>query len=160
MNKDGNLYLEKAESIFSDNKYMCIGTSTKKGRPWVTPVLYVYDEEYRVYFLSAIDSLHAENIKENSEVSIAIFNSEQKIGSSDGVQARGECSMVEEEEIEKAITLYCEKVFPGSDIKPTERYEKSEYLGASEFRFFRIDLSEIYVTGEDRRVRVDLREES
>ncbi len=160
MEKDGNLYLEKAEGIFSNNKYMCIGTSTKKGRPWVTPVLYVYDEEYRVYFLSAIDSLHAENIKENPEVSIAIFNSEQKIGMSDGVQARGKCSMVEEGEIEKAITMYCDKVFSGSDVKPTDRYETSEYLGASEFRFFRIDLSEIYVTGAERRVRVDLREES
>ncbi len=158
MEKDGNLYLEKAEGIFSDNKYMSLGTSTKDGKPWVAPVLYVHDEEYRMYFLSAIDSLHAENIKENQEVAISIFDSEQDIGASDGVQARGTCVMVEENEIEKAITLYCKKVFPESDIEPTKRYISSEYLGASEFRFFRIDLSEIYVTGEDRRVRVDLEE--
>ena len=156
MENEGNLYLEKAENIFSVNKYMSLGTSTKDGKPWVAPVLYVYDENYRIYFLSAIDSLHAENIKENQEVSISIFDSEQNIGSSDGVQARGKCFVVEKNEIEKAITLYCKKVFPEPDIEPTKRYMPSEYLGASEFRFFRIDLSEIYVTGEDRRVRVDL----
>jgi hypothetical protein len=54
------------------------------------------------------------------------------------------------------IRLYCKKLFPDSDIGPTERYVPDNYLGVAEFRFFEIKLDNIYVTGEERRVKVEL----
>ena len=40
----------------------------------------------------------------------------------------------------RVIRLYCKKLFPDSDIGPTERYVPDNYLGVAEFRFFEIKL--------------------
>ena len=152
-------YEEKAQSILSKCMYMVVGTSTKDGKPWVAPVLYVYDDNYDFYFLSAIDAVHSENITKNPLVPVAIFDSNQKIGVTEGLQLEGKAEFVGEDEIVKAINLYCQKVFPGSTLPPTKRYKPEEYLGASEFRFFKVTLSEAYVTGEDRRVKINLKKE-
>ncbi|MCL4365342.1 MAG: pyridoxamine 5'-phosphate oxidase family protein [Candidatus Marsarchaeota archaeon] len=135
---------------------MVVGTSTKDGNPWVAPVLFVYDKDYTIYFLSAVDARHSKNLLENANVSISIFDSGQKMGTDNGIQAVGKVSLVEKEEIRKVITLYCKKLFPDSEMEPTKRYVPEEYLGASEFRFFRIKLTDTYVTGEDRHVKVEL----
>ncbi|MEM3838959.1 MAG: pyridoxamine 5'-phosphate oxidase family protein [Candidatus Micrarchaeaceae archaeon] len=157
MGEHYNAYEEKAKKIIVNSTYMVVGTSTKDGIPWVAPVLFVHDKDYNIYFLSAVDARHSKNLAENPNVSISIFDSNQKIGSFDGIQAEGEASLVEKGEIKKAITLYCKKVFPNSDMEPTKRYVPEDYLGASEFRFFKIKLTEIYLAGsEDRRVKVEL----
>ncbi len=151
-----NAFEEKAKRILSECTYMVVGTSTNDGKPWIAPMLYVYDKDYSLYFLSAVDAVHSENILKNPNVSIAIFDSHQKIGISDGIQIEGRAELVEKDEIKKAITLYCNKMFPDSDIAPTKRYIPEDYLGASEFRFFKIKPVNTYITGEDRRVRVQL----
>ncbi len=150
-------YEEKAKRILDNCTYMVIGTSTKRGTPWVAPVLFVYDNDFNIYFLSAVDALHSKNILENADVAISIFDSRQEIGVSEGIQASGKASLVEKGDIENAITLYCKKVFPDSDMKPTKRYVPENYLGSAEFRFFKIKLAAAYVTGEDRRVEIELR---
>ncbi len=150
-------YEEKAKKILDNCTYMAVGTSTKRGIPWVAPVLFVYDNDFNIYFLSAVDALHSKNILENADVAVSIFDSRQEIGVSEGIQARGKASLVEKDDIENAITLYCKKVFPESDMEPTKRYVPENHLGTAEFRFFRIKLTAAYVTGEDRRVEVGLR---
>ncbi len=156
MDEHYSAYEEKAKKIIDNCTYMVVGTSTKGGKPWVAPVLFVYDSDFNIYFLSAIDAVHSKNLLENADVSISIFDSRQKIGFPDGVQAEGKVSLVEKGDIKKAITLYCKKVFPDSDIEPMKRYVPENYLGAAEFRFFKIKLSAVYVTGEERRVKVEL----
>lgn len=157
MDEHYNAYEEKARKILAESTYMVIGTSGEGAKPWVAPVLYVYDKEYNLYFLSAVDAVHSENILKNPSVAISIFDSHQKIGISDGLQFEGNAELVEKGEIKKVITMYCEKVFPDSDMAPTTRYKPEEYLGASEFRFFKIKLINTYITGEDRRVKVELK---
>ncbi len=151
-----NVYEEKAKKIFADCAYMNVGTSTKDGKPWVAPVLFVYDKDYNIYFLSTVDARHSKNLLENADVSISIFDSSQKIGISYGIQAEGKVSLVEKREIKKVITLYCEKVFPDSEMEPTKRYVPEDYLGAAEFRFFKIKLADTYVKDGDSLVKVEL----
>lgn len=156
MDEHYSAYEEKAKKILDNCTYMVVGTSTRGGKPWVAPVLFVHDNEFDIYFLSAVDALHSRNMLENADVSISIFDSRQKIGISEGIQAEGKASLVEKGEIKKAITLYCEKVFPDSDIDPAKRYVPDEYLGGAELRFFKIRLAAIYLTGDERRVKVEL----
>ena len=158
MDEHYNAFEEKAKKILSKCIYMAVGTSTNDGKPWIAPVLYVYDEDYNFYFLSAVDSLHSENILKNPNVAITIFDSHQRIGVSDGIQIEGRAELVEKGEIKKAITLYCKKVFPDSDMPATERYRSEDYLGAAEFRFFKIKPVNAYITGENRRIRIQLNE--
>ena len=157
MAADHNPYGEKAKAIIERSNYMVIGTSTKNGKPWTAPVLFVHDESFNIYFLSAVDALHSENILGNANVSISIFDSHQKIGSYvGGVQAEGKAGLVEKNDIERVIRIYHKKVFPDSDMAPTEKYVPENYLGAAEFRFFEIKLENVYVTGEERHVKVEL----
>lgn len=158
MAKKFETYGEKAKHIISTNNYMVLATSDKKLKPWANPVFYVYDKEYNFYFLSAIDSRHAENITENPQVGVAIFDSTQRVGQSDGVQIEAKAEEVGKKNVEEVITLYGNRLFPMPKISPTERYEPEQYVAPSEFRFFKVAPIKVYVTGVDRRVEVDLSE--
>lgn len=149
-------YEEKARAIISGNRYMVLATCNKHAKPWATPVFYTYDRRYNFYFLSAIDSRHAGNILENSDVAIAIFDSAQDIGGSDGVQLEAAAHAVEKEDLKKVIELYCKRLFPDSEIPATERYNPDEYKEPSEFRFFKAAVTKAYITGVDRRVEIEL----
>jgi uncharacterized protein YhbP (UPF0306 family) len=144
--------------MLSDNKYLVLATSSKGAKPWAAPVFFVYDEKYNLYFLSASDSLHAKHILENPNVAVAVFDSTQPIGSSDGLQIEGKATIVNKDTISKVITIYCERLFLGSKTKPLDRYKPENYLEPAEFRFFKITVSKTFVTGVDRRVEVDLNE--
>ncbi|MDE1857148.1 MAG: pyridoxamine 5'-phosphate oxidase family protein [Candidatus Micrarchaeota archaeon] len=149
-------YEEKAKYIIHSNRYMVLATCTKDAKPWANPVLYAYDDDYNLYFLSAIDSKHGENCVENPDVAFAIFDTNQPIGSKEGVQGEGKASLVAKADLKKAIEAYSGRVFPNSTVAPTERYPPAEYSDPSEMRFFKIKVTQAYVTGPDRREPVDL----
>ncbi|MCL5100423.1 MAG: pyridoxamine 5'-phosphate oxidase family protein [Candidatus Marsarchaeota archaeon] len=158
---DGKYITEKelALKLIKNNKYMVLATSDQKLKPWASPILYVHDQNYDFYFLSAIDSVHAKNITSNPQVSIAIFNSTQAIGLSEGIQAEATASVVGKDVITGVINLYCEKLFPDSDMSPTQRYRPDDYLEPAEFRFFKIHPTKVFITSNvDRRVEVQLSE--
>lgn len=157
MAKDHDIYESKAKMILAKSNYMVVGTSTKNGKPWVAPVLFVHDDNLNLYFLSAVDALHSKNILENGNVSISIFDSHQKIGDlEEGIQAEGKATLVEEDNIERVISMYRKKAFPNSKTDSEDKYAAENYLGVAEFRFFKVKLIRMYVNGEDRRVEVDL----
>ncbi len=168
MPKQCKSFEEKAGSIIKGNNYLVTATSDKKGSVWAATVSYVTDSDYNFYFLSAVDSRHAENISVNPKVAFEVFDSRQQIGSSDGVQAEGTAELVGDKDLPKVIGLYSNKFFPGSKVTPLERYPPENYSGASEFRFFKITISVLYVTGggtaqgayepnNERRVEIDLK---
>ncbi len=162
-------YESRAKSMIDGNNYMVTATSDGKNDVWAATVSYVCDKEYNFYFLSAIDSRHAENISKNPNIAFQIFDSTQGIGSSDGIQAEGEAELVEEAELPGVIELYVGKFFPESRMPPTQRYPPENYGGASEFRFFKVTVSALYITGggisdqraiapnNERRVEIDLK---
>lgn len=148
-------YSKRAKEIINKNSYMVICTSSKNARPWGAPVFFANDKKYtKLYFISAIDSRHAENISANSKVSVAIFDSTSPIGVSYGVQIEGTASMVEKAEIDEATRTYSARL--SAKANAPEKYDPKMYLPPSEFRFFKVSLDRIYVTGEDRRTEVEL----
>jgi general stress protein 26 len=149
-------YEEKGRDLVSSNKYMVVATSSKSGEPWAAPVFFANDDKYNFYFLSAVDSKHAKNILENPKVALIIFDSGSPIGQSDGLQIQAKAAVVGKKEIENVIKTYCDRLFPDSDVPATSRYDPEEYLEPSEFRFFKAEITDAFVTGVDRRVKVDL----
>lgn len=158
MDAFGN-FKDKAKGIIDNNKYMVLATSGKDGKPWACPVFFARDSDYNLYFMSATDSLHIRNIRENNSVAVAIYDSNAEVGSSDEVQATGSVAELDKAELKKAITVYSKKLYPKSPMQPTERYRPEDYSGASEFKFFRIKVGKIYTTGPERRVEVDLKQD-
>lgn len=148
-------YSEKARHVIETNNYVTVATTDNEGNPWAAPVFFAYDKDYNLYFLSAVDSRHAENLAQNPNIAAVIFDSTSPVGQSDGVQLEGKVIPVERKAVAKVINIYCKRLFPNSDVPATERYIPDEYSGASEFRFFKITIVKAYTTGEDRRVEVD-----
>ena len=151
-------YADKAKGIIDRNKYMVVATSGKDSKPWCAPVFYAYDDEFSFYFVSATDSLHVQNINENSQVSLVIFDSQQPIGSSDQVQIIGTVKLVEKEQANKALELYHERLFKVSGIPTTKNYNIDEYVEPSEFRIFKVAVIKAYTNGPDRRVEINLKD--
>ena len=150
-------YAKKAMQIMDDNSYMVVCTSDKSSVPWGAPVFFAHDRKYsKAYFISAIDSRHAENISANSKVALAIFDSASPIGFSEGVQIEASAEMVGKAEIDEATKTYSARL--SAKAKTPEKYDPKMYLPPSEFRFFKVKFDCVYVTGEDRRTEVDLGE--
>ncbi len=152
-------YGGKAKVIIENNNYMVLASCAAEGQSWASPVFFTHDGKYDLYFLSAVDSQHCKNIAKNGKVGIAIFDSTQGLGSSDGVQIIGTVSPVDMKDLKKVIELYVAKLFPSSDVPPTERYNPEDYDEASEMRFYKVELKKVYITGPDRRVEIDLTED-
>lgn len=75
---------EKAKYIIENNNFMVISTADASGKPWVSPVGFVYDDDYNLYWVSYKDALHSNNIKNRTEIAIVIFG-QMPEGDFDGV---------------------------------------------------------------------------
>jgi general stress protein 26 len=73
-------YQALLQEILTTESYLCLATSTALGQPWATPLCFISDEKYRLYFISQNESLHALHIAANPHVAFSIFNTRQPIG--------------------------------------------------------------------------------
>lgn len=104
-------YVAQAKQIIEENIYCTVSTASLKGSPWISPVFFSYDEDYNIYWVSYINSLHSKLLRKNPQAAIVIFNSTAKEGEGDGVYF--EVKVVElsrEKEILKAINIMNRRV--------------------------------------------------
>ena len=98
--------VDKAKKIIKDNIYCVIASSSKDGKPWISPVFYGYDEDYNIYWISDKDSRHSKLIRNNPQVAIVIFNSQAPEGKGDGVYFEAMAKEINDrEEAEKAFKI-------------------------------------------------------
>jgi len=71
--------------LLAQHRYVVLGTADEGGRPWVTPVFYAADGEYRILWVSAPDSRHSRNIGARPEVAITVFDSHAPIGGAEAL---------------------------------------------------------------------------
>jgi nitroimidazol reductase NimA-like FMN-containing flavoprotein (pyridoxamine 5'-phosphate oxidase superfamily) len=96
----------KAKAILDAIKYATLATVSSDGDPWNSPVYYVVDEDYNLYWASHTESQHSQNISTNGKVFIAVYDSTVPWGTGTGVfmQARAR-EVTEQQEIVKACRL-------------------------------------------------------
>ena len=98
--------VEKAKYIIKNNNFMVISTSDNLGKPWISPVGFVYDDSYNLYWVSYKEALHSKNIRARSEVAIVIFG-QMPERDFDGVYVDAKASELEDEaEIQSVIDLF------------------------------------------------------
>jgi len=149
--------LDYVESILSENSYMSLATVDNECKPWSSVVFYAYDEKNVIYFISAIDSRHAINMRSNKNVSAIIYDSHQKIGMTEEIKIVGTAELVEETELKKAVKIYSDRIKSKSSGESIDTdYRIDSYTGAAEFRFFKIKIENMYVNEDGRSVDVDL----
>lgn len=95
-----------ADQIFASNRYLTLSTVDKHGKPWAAPVWYVGDNEGNLYWWSPVNSQHSQNLIENPNVYITIFDSQLPEGDGLGLYIQATASELPEEELDKVIELY------------------------------------------------------
>jgi uncharacterized protein YhbP (UPF0306 family) len=107
---------ESIREIAEQNELLSLATVSEKEKAFNATAFYVFDDEFNFYILTEPDTDHCENLRENSSISLSIYDSNQ--GWSDdkrGLQVFGEAEHISDEDlISEALQLYLER-FP--DLK-------------------------------------------
>lgn len=76
---------KRAVEILRKIRYATIATANKDGKPWNSPVAHEYDNQLNVYWFSDKQNQHSQNVRENEDVFIVIYDSTVPEGDGEGV---------------------------------------------------------------------------
>jgi nitroimidazol reductase NimA-like FMN-containing flavoprotein (pyridoxamine 5'-phosphate oxidase superfamily) len=65
-----------AKHLIDDNIHMTVATADADGTPWVSPVFFVSDDDYDLYWTSWKNARHSQNIRSNPKAGIVIYEAE------------------------------------------------------------------------------------
>ena len=141
---DNPAVLQKAKNIIESNLYCSLSTCSTEGEPWISPLLFVYDDDWNLYWSSAIISQHSQNIYSNAgKVAIAIYGSPIPEGTGQGLYLTGTAQEVENPEVAEQIIRWVGE----RTGKPNPKIA-ADYLGNSPRRFYTFTPQNVWVTGE------------
>ncbi len=139
-----------------NNNYCNLATVSHDGKPWNTPLFFVNKDKI-IYWWSPLNAVHSQNIINNGNAFITIYNSTTPVGKGDGVCLYMECKSVlvdDEDERNAAIKLFNNKV---SD----ENFYLNEKntTGDAPTRLFRANILQSWLNadGEENGYFVDFR---
>ena len=98
--------MEEILNILKYVRYATISTVDNSALPWASPVWYVIDDNMNIYWWSPIDSVHSQNIYNQHEIFVTIFDSSLPEGKGIGIYMRAEAKEVPVDELEKVIQIY------------------------------------------------------
>ena len=98
--------MEEIYKILKSVRYATISTVNKSALPWASPVWYVFDSNLNIYWWSPIDSVHSQNIDNQHEVFITIFDSTMPEGKGIGVYMKAKARELPTEDLERVIGMY------------------------------------------------------
>lgn len=94
---------KQAAQILSRIQYATLATASKTGKPWNSPVAYVYDDELNLYWFSDKQSQHSQNVRENNNVFIVVYDSTVPEGQGRGLYIEAQALEVDDpDEVIKA----------------------------------------------------------
>jgi len=151
-----------AKKIIEKNQYVSIASTDKAGNPWISPVVYSYDDNWNLYFVSMPTSKHCKNIKNNKDVAIAIFDSHQKSGEGVGLQIEAKIELVKPNDLLSVAKISATRKYPcgGLDFKGTMNFIKSMILKGKKYRIYKIILKTVWMNNPnsktDVRVKINI----
>ncbi|NEQ34127.1 MAG: pyridoxamine 5'-phosphate oxidase family protein [Leptolyngbya sp. SIO4C5] len=154
--------LERAERIIASTLYCTLSTCSPDGCPWASPVFFVYDATWTIYWSSAIASRHSQNLYQNQgRLAIAIYSTSAGEGKGQGVYLSGYGKELAPERVGAVM----QQLFARAGREPPQR-TASDYLGTSPRRIYQFEPEAAWMTGErlavgnqlvDTKVVLDLR---
>ena len=97
---------KRAKEILSTVLYATVATASKDGRPWNTPVAGFWDKDANLYWFSDKDSVHSNNIRENKNIFIVVYDSTMKEGTGEGVYIEATAyEITDPEEVQHVVDL-------------------------------------------------------
>lgn len=120
---------KRAAEILHNIRYATIATASKDGKPWNSPVAHEYDNQGNIYWFSDKQNQHSQNVRENENVFIVIYDSTVPEGDGEGVYIEA-----------KAVELTNpEEILSVRKIKKGEDYEgkPNDFLGDAVRRVYK-----------------------
>lgn len=147
-----------AKTVLKDNQYMSLGTSSGAGKAWVSPVVYAYDKNLNLYFMSLPSSKHCQNIELDPIVSVAIFDSHQNFGQGVGLQIRAKVNKVAVKDIPAVFKLYFGRKWPYGKLENINEFKR--FFKMYKYKFYKCTPLETFLNDPrkeyDCRVKVRL----
>ena len=53
--------------------HMVLSTADEEGKPWISPVFFVHDDDLNLYWVSDMEALHSRNVRTRPDVAIVVF---------------------------------------------------------------------------------------
>jgi uncharacterized protein YhbP (UPF0306 family) len=100
------------------HRYLVLGTVDPTGNPWVTPVFYAADGEFRVHWVSSPDSRHSRNIAACPTVAITVFDTHAPIGQAEALYLEATASLVADDACPAAAELLNARLPAGQQLGP------------------------------------------
>ncbi len=136
---------ELALSILDANTYVVLGTAGADGAPWVSPVWFAAAGPRELFWVSSPETRHSRNIAERPEVSAAIFDSRQPIGTGEGLYVQGVAAQVTGPDLEHGLEVFStEAVAQGG-----RRWTSEDVTGSALHRLYRLRAETHWVLDPD-----------
>lgn len=145
-----------ARKIIEKNQYITIASSDKSGNPWISPVVYCFDENWNMYFVSMPTSKHCSNIKINKKIACAVFDSRQMWGQGVGLQFEAVSEVLNLRESIKVSKIYALRKYPfgGINTKIATDFIKSMVLKGKKYKIYKIIPTSIWMNDPNSRLDV------
>lgn len=143
-------HTKRAAEILQAIQYATIATVTPDGKPWVSPVARVLDDELNIYWISDKDNQHSKNVRSNENVSIVVYDSTVPEGEGEGVYIEAVASELSDpQEI-----LHVRTLKKGEDYQP----EEGEFTAEAVRRVYKADVIRMFINDAEIQDGVFIRD--
>lgn len=129
-----------AAGLLAQNAYLTLGTATRSGQPWTSPVYFAAEGLTGFYWCSTTQSRHSTNLVHNAAVSLVVFDSTVPPYHGRAVYAEGEAAPVPVAELDHALSIY-----PGPPTRGGTALTLDDVTGSSPWRIYRARATEVSV---------------
>jgi hypothetical protein len=129
-----------ARELLDANRYLTLGTVSRGGRPWVSPVYFSWRSGWEFLWVSAADAEHSRNLAARPDVSFTVFDSTVPAYHGRAVYAVGEAREVPSDALDDALPDY-----PGPPARGGSRIPREDLTGESPWRLYQAAASELWV---------------
>lgn len=138
---------ERARQLLDEEQNLVLATVDAGGIPWISPVFFVPDENYELFWTSDRDARHSENIRATGQAAIVIYVVEPG-RPVDGVYSQAEVSELSDTtEIEHAVRVMGRRRQPDKWMIESP----ADVTGNGPWRIYRARLSSIEVRADARK---------
>jgi uncharacterized protein YhbP (UPF0306 family) len=103
-----------------NSTFFCTLATWEEKSVWSNPVYFAWDSNYCLYFISPPKSRHMSNIRINQNVSLSIYSTQQSPdGDVCGLYIEGKATIVPDDEVENAYSVYYKRRFPDTGKSDT-----------------------------------------
>lgn len=140
----------RAAEIIRTIRYATIATASKDSKPWNSPVAREYDEQLNIYWFSDKKNQHSENVRENEDVFIVIYDSTVPEGDGEGVYI--EAKAIELSDPDEILSV--RRIKKGSGYKGSP----DEFLGEAIRRVYKAVPQRVWMNDAEEKDDVFLRD--